>query len=213
MPYDFERRFWWAASLLVVALLIPIPAFAEPVSDEGVESVEHSDSGDDFGGDESFEVDSLPADEAAPAPLSISSSLTGSPYGSVTGGTYWELAEGIVAKSASATDDYLFYRSGEYEYYLLMGDLSLSGSMVSGADVRAVRFWRSGYGYDGNWYTESGTVSCSVSVGDFIVASSLGDYPAFELPGRSVSLVVCVGFGVGFALYALGGLFRSVRGF
>ena len=212
MPYDSLRRLRWAAPLLAVALLLPLPAIAEPVTEE-VDSVVDDYSGADSGSDELVQVDTVPADEAAPAPLSIPSSLSGSPYQSVTGGTYWDLAEGIVSKSASATDDYLFYQSGESEYYLLIGDLSLSGSTVSGTDVRAVRFWRSGSSYDRQWLTESGTVSCSVSVGDYIVASSLGDYPAFELPGRSVSLVLCVGLGVALALFALVGLFRSVRGF
>lgn len=207
-----SRRLWWAAPLLAAVILLPLPAIAEPVSEE-VDTLVDVDSSADSGSVEPVPVDSVPADEAAPAPLSIPSSLSGSPYRSVTGGTYWDLAEGIVAKSASPIDDYLFYQSGEQEYYLLMGELSLSGSTVSGSDVRAVRFFRSGSSYDRQWLTESGTVSCSVSLGDYIVATSLGDYPAFELPGRLVSLVLCVGLGVSLALYALGGLLRAVRGF
>lgn len=97
------------------------------------------------------------------------------PEGNISS-TYVTMFEGLVGK-ISPLDDYVFFRSGQYEYTFVYGDLSLGGSNFSGSDVDVVQVsYSSGYNatYD---YTTSSLSSFTLNAGSTLVYSNLGSYP------------------------------------
>ena len=201
-----------ALALAAALFLFPSVSLAEEVS---VDS-----SGADSGSVQSVPVDSVPSDGAVPevsadgSPSSDSGSagvstlydsdgdvlasptlvqdrrVSGTPYASVSGGTYEGYAAQVVAKLGKPLDDYLFYRSGSYTYVLCMGDLTLSGSTFTGSACDVVTFSRSS-SFDG-YGVEFSTEDVEVNVGDYIVCSNLGNYPQLDVGLARVELLLWV---------------------
>lgn len=72
--------------------------------------------------------------------------------------------------------DYLLAQTGQYEYYLFYGDLRQS-SIVSGTDVRAVRYYRSGSSSSYRWhFSESEISSFSFDRNGYIVVTNLDGF-------------------------------------
>lgn len=97
-------------------------------------------------------------------------------------------------------EHYVLFRSDQYGYRLVYGsDLSLTGSEFAGTDCSYVT-------YDSHDYTwQSGSEGdFSLSAGDYLVYSDLGDYPvlaAESVPARLIAFVA--------VLYLLFVVFRS----
>ena len=104
-----------------------------------------------------------------------------SPYDGNISTTYLTIFRDVVA-DLSPADDYVFYRSDEYEYTLVAGDLEYNGSSFSldGQGRSYVLTYGSGYQNNAyNWQVFN-LSSFNLSVGDDLVYSNLGYYPALE---------------------------------
>lgn len=126
-----------------------------------------------------------------------------SPYDGTISTTYLTVFRDVVS-DLGANEDYLFYRSGQYEYTLIAGDLYRYGDTVElFDDGRAyVLTYQSNYGQDNYYHWEVNDISSfSLAVGDYLVYSNLSGYPSLE--GREtvyaystlfVMCVLCVAF-------------------
>lgn len=79
-------------------------------------------------------------------------------------------------------NDYVFFRSGEYDYTLVAGDLSFDGSRFSldGAGVEYVLTYSSGYTNNIYNYRVNDISSFTLDTGNYLVYSNLGNYPQLE---------------------------------
>lgn len=112
------------------------------------------------------------------SPSEVNRAVSGLPYSSVTDNSYSQIAARTILKSGW-DDDYVFWRSGQYEYTLAMGDIELSGSTFTGADVDLVRYTLDS-GYNGTYRITTDVDSLNLNAQDYIVFSNLGKYPLFD---------------------------------
>lgn len=113
------------------------------------------------------------------------------------GTTNQAMFQGLVSK-VSPLDNYVFARTGDYQYILAWGDLELSGEVFSGVVNYAVYERDSSYSneYSYTVYTDS---DFSLDAGNYVVFSDLGLYPAiggvenarFEVPFYIMCFVCC----------------------
>lgn len=93
--------------------------------------------------------------------------------------TYVTYFEDILGK-VSPLDDYVFFRSGQYDYTMVVGDLLFSGSqfVAVGECVVYTIFQGSGSGYS-NTYQFNTTVSnaFTLNADNALVYSNLGEFP------------------------------------
>lgn len=90
--------------------------------------------------------------------------------------TYVTFFRDMAAKLPIGTD-YVFFRSGQYEYSMVAGDLSWDGSMFSGEDLTQY-IMTTNTGYNSTY--QFGTVSLdtfSLATGGALVYSNLGSFP------------------------------------
>lgn len=122
--------------------------------------------------------------------------------------TYITIFRDIAAKLPMGTD-YVFFRSGQYEYLLVAGDLTWSGSMFTGSNVtQYILTNNSNY----NSTYEFGTVSLdsfSLATGSALVYSNLGDFP--DLYERTDYIETAAAFAL--ALMCASNLLRPVFNF
>lgn len=87
-------------------------------------------------------------------------------------------------------DDYVFYRSGNYEYRMYVGDLDLSDSLFTGQDLDLylLRYNQSGYTQTSYTYEKSDGQSIYLDVGSYLVYSNLGGYPTLVERGEFLDL-------------------------
>lgn len=87
-------------------------------------------------------------------------------------------------------DDYIFYRSENYEYRMYVGDLDLSDTLFVGQDLDLyiLRYSQSGYSSTSYVYERSSGQSLSVDVGSHLVYSNLGGYPSLVERGDFIGL-------------------------
>ncbi|MEE1504802.1 MAG: hypothetical protein UGF89_11235 [Acutalibacteraceae bacterium] len=83
----------------------------------------------------------------------------------------------------SINDNYVLFRSGQYTYELVVGDLVYeNGAFTLADDGKQYTINTSNYSFNNNYYnyTVSTTNSFSLITGDKIVYSDLGDFPQLE---------------------------------
>lgn len=124
-------------------------------------------------------------------------------YSSVTGGTYVDVASNLLPR-VPWDADYLFWRSGQYSYSFVWGDLNLSGTTFSGSGIHRVDFVQSS-NYNGYTMSHTQGDSINLNVGSYIVYSSLGNYPVLsvEYVHLSMFMYACVGAVSLFVLHTL----------
>lgn len=92
--------------------------------------------------------------------------------------TYTTIFEDIV-QGLSSSDDYVFWRSGQYEYTMITGNLELYGSTFSSPDLVTEYSITTGTGYN-SYYTYTVTEDISaftLNSENYLVYSNLGNYP------------------------------------
>lgn len=182
----------WPLVLLVSSLLFPAPVFADEVTSDVPTSEQPALDGEQpsppvsesvqvvnseplpLFDDDGLLVSTPDAPLSAPSRAALPSSL----YGSVQpNNSYAVFADAFLPK-LGWSDDYVFFRSGKNEYYLVFGALSFESGRFTGSDVRYVRWF-----YDSStsgYLQQSGSGSLSLRVDNFIVLSSLGDFPTLS---------------------------------
>lgn len=203
----------WAL-IFVLCLCYNPPAFAEEldvsaafeeVAEDGEPeetSVSDSDDSDLSVGDSVLQPEDLDLDipdsyepevsSVLAAPVRASSSYS-SIYGSVaTNSSYLNGAASVLPK-LSWLDDYVFFRAGQYEYVLAVGDLDYSGGSFSGSGLTFYSFVpASGYNTDLSFSTSTG--SLQLSVGSYLVYSNLGDFPVLDSAWDASVLILFLGW-------------------
>ena len=85
------------------------------------------------------------------------------------------MLQGLAGK-VSPVEDYVYARTGDYQYVFAWGDLSLSGTDFSGSVDYAV-YERTGNYNSSYTYTVYHDDAFSLHAGNYFVYSSLGNYP------------------------------------
>lgn len=103
-------------------------------------------------------------------------------YEGTISSTYTEIAEKI---NISVGDDYVFFRSGQYTYTLVVGDFVYSSGNFSLSDSGKVytitQVTNSGYGSSSYYsYSVSDVTSYKVETKGILVYSNLGGYPTLN---------------------------------
>ena len=99
-------------------------------------------------------------------------------------------------------DHYVAFRSGQYQYTMLVGDISYSGGQFSSTGDITVYTLETTNSYNGYYSYSVGQVdSISFSPGDKIIYSDLGQYPQLEERGAKYEILttilivaICVGY-------------------
>lgn len=142
------------------------------------------------------------------SPDSVSAAVANSPgvYASADTGTYYELASRVVENSIPV--DYLFYRSGQYEYTLVYGDIDVAGTLFTGDSCSYLRWYRDGTSY--GYLVDKGTTSVNVDSGNYIVFSSAPGFPALDVSTAFETFVIGFVALVAVLLYCLSKMFGYV---
>lgn len=153
------------ALTFVLAILLTLTAGSSPAY-----AVETGDI------DETIFVDAL--EEVAPVADTYDfSGSSGSPYDGNVSSTLLDVVDRF-GHHLALTDHYVFFRGGQYDYYLYFGDgLTLSGTSFTGANLGCL-YISSTSSYSSHYtleYLEG--QSLNLSVGDYLVYSDLGFYP------------------------------------
>lgn len=79
------------------------------------------------------------------------------------------------------SDHYVFFRSGQYEYTMIVGDITASNGVFS-SDVPCVVYTMASDGGYNSYYSYNVTSvdNFSLSVADNLIYSDIGNYPQFE---------------------------------
>ena len=124
--------------------------------------------------------------------------------------TYTAYFRDVVA-NVSPFDDYVYFRSGQYTYDLVVGDLTFNGSSFNAAEsVTTYRITtNSGTSYNKTLqYSKTTDSNFSLRVGNALVYSNLGGYPQLTDRGDFYALATLLLMLVALCLY----LVRSIFG-
>ena len=111
--------------------------------------------------------------------------------------TYITIFRDIVGK-ISPLDDYVFFRSGQYEYILVSGDLEYSGGSFAGQSVKVYRIVTDSAYSSTYSYFQTEETAFSLTPGSGLVYSNLGAYPdlidrtSFYAFASLILLLACV---------------------
>lgn len=136
--------------------------------------------------------------------VSVGSSITGTPYRSVSPGTYVDFAKDYLARFGYG-DDYLLLCSDSNEYVIVWGDLAFSQQRFTGSACSYVRFYSDSSMH--GTQMESGTADVSVSPSSFVVYSNLGPYPTLAGDSYVLAQFLCFALVVGVCMYVLHQIF------
>lgn len=128
------------------------------------------------------------------------SALADSVYQGTISTTYSTMFRDVVS-SLPAKDDYVFFRSGDQVYTLVAGDLEYKNGSFSlngtGKKYVITNVSGSGAGYSSYYsYQVTSTNNFTLSPGNYLIYSNLGDYPTLEERGVqyefSTMFLICV---------------------
>lgn len=116
------------------------------------------------------------------------------------GSSYLQVFRDIVS-DLPIDDSYVAFRSGQYTYTLVSGQLKQSGSQFLGMDtsttVKVYTIDTNSIGYNSRYvYTVTTEQNFLLDASDYLVYSNLGDYPSLEerstIYAFSTLFIVCV---------------------
>lgn len=134
-----------------------------------------------------------------------------SPYDSGTvSATYLTLFEQILNKNYH--DDYIIFRSGQYSYSMLVGDIELNGSTFTSDSVKEYTYKSSttqGYNQQYEFHTLDNQ-KLNMNVGNYIIYSNLGDYPTVIDKGDNLIYGTFLLFAICFVMYLFMLIFKHI---
>lgn len=119
---------------------------------------------------------------------------THSVYDGTISSTYLTYFQDILA-GVSINDHYVAFRSGQYEYTMIVGDLTYNGNSftLDGTGVSYVFTNATSSGYNTTYsYQTADITNFSVNVGDEIIYSDLGRFPHLEERGARFETISAV---------------------
>lgn len=113
--------------------------------------------------------------------------------------TYTDLFADVL-NNCSSNADYVFFRGGQYEYYMAVGDLTYLSGSFRGSNVTVYKLQTySSYSSSNYTFTSSTVSSFSLSSDNRVVYSNLGAFPNFiernetyEYTTLYILVVVCL---------------------
>ena len=92
--------------------------------------------------------------------------------------SYTTIFKDIAEKEVGFNEDYIFYRSGQYEFSLVVGDIAINdGVIASNGEVRIYAI-STNSNYNSIYeYSVSSSSSFSMSISNELIYSNLGNYP------------------------------------
>ena len=109
-----------------------------------------------------------------------------SPYDGTMSNTYVQYFKDILADK-NLTDNYVAFRSGQYEYIMVVGDLEKNENTIALVGSGVMYKFTSSSSYNATYsYTYSNIDDFTLDLTDDIVYTDLGDYP--QLIERSARL-------------------------
>lgn len=146
--------------------------------------------------------------------LSVSSIFAGAatPYDGTISSTYLDIFKQF---DISPNDDYVFFRSGQYEYTMLVGDIDYSNNnfTLNGNGKLYTLVYNTGTGYGSNSYytrTVSDVSTYTVTTGGKLVYSNLGDFPILSERGDIYAYTSAFLLSVIFLCSVIGAVFGFV---
>ena len=103
-----------------------------------------------------------------------------------------------ILSGAKFNDNYIAFRSGQYEYTMIVGELEVNDGLISlVAPGKEYRFYTESTGYNSQYYYEVNDISnFSLNFDNSILYSDLGDYPQLIERGAKyemfTALLLCV---------------------
>lgn len=108
-------------------------------------------------------------------------------------------------------DHYVFYRSGQYEYTMIAGDLTYDGSTFTADEAKSYILGTTST-YNAAYQYSTGTVTAwSLTPGTALIYSSLGDYPDLIDPTAKYDFAIMLLIMICICLYLVNGIFKPVR--
>ena len=103
-----------------------------------------------------------------------------------------------ILSGAKFNDNYIAFRSGQYEYTMIVGELEVNDGLISlVAPGKEYRFYTESTGYNSQYYYEVNDISnFSLNFDNSILYSDLGDYPQLIERGAKyemfTALLLCI---------------------
>lgn len=129
---------------------------------------------------------------------------TGGVYSSADTGTYYTLASRYVENNIPC--DYIFFRSGQYEYTCFVGDIVHSGSSYTCSGGRYSRWYRDGSNYA--YLVQTGAADLNIDAGSYIVFSSFDDAPSLDVSTGFQTYVIAVIAVIALAVFCIHQMFK-----
>lgn len=110
------------------------------------------------------------------------------PYDGNISTTYITIFEDIASK-ISPDQDYVFFRSEQYEYVMLVGDMDFDGTKFTSTATSLTEYKiKTNSGYSSSYiYTCSTVTPTDITITEDLVYSNLGYFPSFEEKGENIS--------------------------
>ncbi len=90
--------------------------------------------------------------------------------------TYITIFRDIATKIGPA-DDYVFFRSGQYEYQMYVGDLTYENDSFTGTGLKVYTISTAGSGYSNAYTYDWSTSDLELAPGTALIYSNLGEFP------------------------------------
>ena len=123
--------------------------------------------------------------------------------------TYTTIFKDIAQKEVQFNESYVYYRSGQYEYSLVVGKLDFSnGKFTSSEEVRIYKITTDQNTYNSSYeYTVSTENSFSLAVDKQLIYSNLGNFPDLIERTNYYEMATLILLFVGVLLYLLRSIF------
>lgn len=113
-----------------------------------------------------------------------------------------------IISGQSINSDYVAFRSSQYEYILAVGNIDYDGTFKGNGAIKIYTFDTESSNYNQNLrYTISSDSNFSLSRGETVVYSNLGDYPQLIERGSHYEVITAVLVGVCMCSVVIGRIF------
>lgn len=99
-----------------------------------------------------------------------------------------------ILSGTSILDNYIAFRSGQYEYTMIVGNLEVQDGIVTLSESgKEYVFYTETSGYNSQYrYNVNEITDFSLEIGDYIIYSDIGDYPELIERGAKFEILACI---------------------